>query len=346
MENTYVSLQKNEMKNDEHKNDEKTEKASLFGMFMVAFGIFLCTLACGILMWKIDVSTTQITLFQYGLTLLYTIIHWNLIKIDGHFWGNSWYEFMVIFFRGFNEVLCFYLYFYALKYVGVGDIEAIFLFTSPLMVAFIGRVVFKEKLPKCISIVIIINIIGAILITQPTFIPIFNDENASISYIGIAIISASIVGYTIDVVIVDRHSDIHILKLQFGSSIFGVFVFIPILYGLNYLFTNDNNDLIGNSLQWDMWSIIISFIVGGFSFIGTLCLNIGYQIGVSTKVVWLEYFNLIWAYGIQWIIFKRISNYFEIIGASLIFTTALIQFYNQYQEYLHEKKVQQSKQQT
>mmetsp|Transcript_4025 Transcript_4025/g.5023 ORF Transcript_4025/g.5023 Transcript_4025/m.5023 type:complete len:156 (+) Transcript_4025:3-470(+) len=136
---------------------------------------------------------------------------------------------------------------------------------------------------------------------------------------------------------VDVNNYLYILQIQFGSCIMCICVFFPFIYLLNYIFTSDTNDIIGNGFSWDFKTIIFSIIIGSLVCLGNLCVMYGYKIGDSTKVVWLEYINLIFAYGIQWIAFGRIRNMYEVIGAILIVSTVFIQLYVQYNEYIKEK---------
>ena len=313
-----------------------TEKGNFFGMILVTLALFIWTIGSAIITWRIHISTLQYYIFTCGIALIYCVIVWIFYKPKEHtyFFGDTKHDMIMVFIFSVINSIQIYLFQSGLKYIYVGDMDSIYLFIGPLLVALIGHVFFKEKLPKYVIITAILCLIGGILITQPSFIPIF-DKQFMLSIPGFIISVISVILYSIIIIIIAQNPQINWLQFQICTSTIGVFILSPIIYVVHTEFNVDV--IIDGNFMFDYGSIMYCVIVGICCLLSEICLIYGYQMGASTKIVWLEYVDLVFAYIIQWIIFKKYRNYYEIIGAFLIGSTVLIQFYNQYKQYKMEQ---------
>lgn len=312
----------------------ETEKGNLIGMILIAIGLCFWTLMTGIISWKNDISTVQFVISQYIITFIISILIYcfkpPISNKRIHFCGESIYEVFILSMHGITQFAMIYFYYYSLKWINLGDSIAIRLI---LFIPFIGRLFFNESLPKYITLFIVISLIGALMVIQPSFIPIFHEED-ELSYTGLIFILISCISSCISVLLISRYPDIHWTQFQIGSGLIAIIIFLPLLYTLNYCncLSNNNNNILGGQFQFDKNTIVICCCFGFGAYISSSCLIIGYKMVDNAKVVWLEYVNLIFAYGIQWIIFKQIRNMYEVIGAVIILSTVLIQFYRQYND--------------
>eukprot|EP01083_Nonionella_stella_P202559 739917_1 len=313
---------------------QTSETANFWGMILVASFLAFWTISAAIISNR-QGSTLQWALSRYIIMLLFCVLHWICKKPTDHthFYGDNKRDTFIIILHGILENTWVYTYFYALHTVYIGDIEAIFLFVAPTMIALIGRMVFKEQFPPNILIIVLIDIVGVIFVTQPSFI--FPREQ-SMSNEGMMLILVSTVIYSLDIVLIGQNDQIHWLQMQIGASLQGCFIYFPVIFVLNMVYS-PGDVIIGGWFDLSKEMLGCNAAVGVVNLLSQICLIYGYQMGASTKVVWLEYINLIFAYGIQWIIFREISDLYEIIGASLIASTFFIQFGQQYMAFRREQ---------
>mmetsp|Transcript_7075 Transcript_7075/g.11102 ORF Transcript_7075/g.11102 Transcript_7075/m.11102 type:complete len:371 (+) Transcript_7075:60-1172(+) len=312
-----------------------TEANNFWGMLLVAAFLLFYTICSAIISYN-EGCTLQWMLGRYLAFLVFCPIAWVVRKPEQHtrFYGDTLYDTKVICLHAILEILNVYTYFYALHMVYVGDMEAIFLFIAPNLIAFLGRFCFKEALPQNIVFIIIVNIVGVIFVTQPSFI--FPSEK-SIDTAGLVLVLSSTILYSLDITLIGQHPNIHWMQFQIGSGLLTIAVLLPVCYGIDRLPWTEGGVLSGGSFDFS-WSMLAwNAAVGAFSLLSQVCLIYGYQMGASTKVTYLEYVNLIFAYSIQWILFDEFRSVFEIIGAVLIASTSLILLYSQYRLYDEER---------
>ena len=80
-------------------------------------------------------------------------------------------------------------------------------------------------------------------------------------------------------------------------------------------------------------------IIGVLGFLALMLNVIGYQIGDATKVAWMEYLDLVFAFLYQWLYFKDTPTNWEIIGCCMLLSTCLIHLAEEYYHYYQAKKV-------
>ena len=318
-------------------NVRATEKGNFWGMILVTGFLGFWTISAAIISWQKQGSTLQWTASRYIIMLFYCTFSWIINKPNTHrlFYGDNLQDRIKIFIHSILENVWVFTYFYALHTVYIGDIESIFLFIAPTIIATIGKCCFNESFPKHIIFIIIIDIIGVIFVTQPSFI--FVNDEKQISLTGFTLIFISTIFYSIDIIIVGHNEHIHWMQFQITTSIVNLWIFFPLIWGINNFWFTQSNVIIGGPFDVSLGMLGLNVIIGIVNVLSQMCLIYGYQMGASTKVVWLEYVNLIFAYSIQWILFREIRNYYEIIGALMIASTFFVQFIDQYQRYNQEK---------
>mmetsp|Transcript_57908 Transcript_57908/g.96046 ORF Transcript_57908/g.96046 Transcript_57908/m.96046 type:complete len:363 (+) Transcript_57908:28-1116(+) len=319
-----------------------TEANNLWGMLLVAAFLFFWTIGSAIISYN-DGCTLQWVVARNLGFVVFCPIAWLVRKPANYtrFYGDTAYDRKVILVHAIFENLYVFTYFYALHTVYVGDIEAIFLFVAPNLIAFLGRVCFKEALPQNIFFIIVLNLVGVVFVTQPSFI--FPDQE-SVDAIGLILVFTSTIIYSLDITLIGQHPNIHWMQMQLGSGLMCICLLLPVLYAIDNLSGIGGNVIIGGKFDFSASMLASNAALGVVSVLSQICLIYGYQMGASTKVTYLEYVNLIFAYSIQWIIFKELRNVFEIIGAVLITSTFFILLYQQYRLYDVEKKQNQSQQ--
>merc|ERR1712154_281608 len=114
--------------------------------------------------------------------------------------------------------------------------------------------------------------------------------------------------------------------MQIVTNVQGLFIWTPIVILLNR-FVFHSEVLSGG--QWKALSdggktigLIVLCAMCGFA---GLSLNvIGYQMGDATKVAFMEYFDLIFAYIFQWTVFGTEPNVWEWVGLACLLSTCIV----------------------
>jgi len=78
--------------------------------------------------------------------------------------------------------------------------------------------------------------------------------------------------------------------------------------------------------EWtiSLYNTGMMMLMAAMGFAGLLLSVIGYQIGDATKVAWMEYLDLVFAFVYQWLYFKEEPDMWEFIGASLLMCICVI----------------------
>ena len=245
--------------------------------------------------------------------------------------------------HGSTEFIAIYPYYYALKYVYMCDIRAIFLFLQTPIVAFVSILFFGEKFQIIIILIVIVDFVGVVLITQPSFIfGAFTEDFESMNIYGLILGFVAIMAYCTDILVIGHNPNLHWLQLQFNAALQAVFLYSPILLLINSFYgdqisSSNDNLLSGGAFEVGAIDSLLCIIIGALSVVNNICFIFGYQMGAASKVVWLEYIDLVFAYSIQWALFNEITDNLDIIGAILISSTFLIQLGHQLWEYRKEK---------
>ena len=251
---------------------------------------------------------------------------WWFIKTpqNSHHWYGDSPNRLNIWIRGGLYFLLIFGWYRGLELVPIGDAEAI-IFIAPLLIVFIARLFLKESLSKVFPATLCLTIAGIIFVCQPEFIFGSNEQTRPVSIVGLIFLIIMAIAWALTSILVRTAKNAHWLQIQIVAAVQGSFIWTPFVILLNrFVF---HSDLIAGG----MWNPLYNMKTVGLIILCALCgfagltLNvIGYQIGDATKVAWMEYFDLIFAYIFQWVVFGNMPNLWEWIGLGCLLSTCAI----------------------
>ena len=129
----------------------------------------------------------------------------------------------------------------------------------------------------------------------------------------------------------------HWLQMQITASVQSLFIWCPLLILANQFWIE--TDILGGG-EWDIssYSVVVMILLGIFGFLALMLNVIGYQIGDATKVAWMEYLDLVFAFLYQWLYFGEVPTTWEIIGFCALISTCFVHLVEEYYNYLQEAK--------
>merc|ERR1712113_406973 len=140
-------------------------------------------------------------------------------------------------------------------------------------------------------------------------------------------------------ILVRTAQEAHWTQIQITTGMRGAFLWTPLLLVLNHFIFQ--SDLIAGG-KWvgfpDGYYIGMVFMVAFFGFMGITLNVIGYQLGDASKVAWMEYLDLIFAYIFQYFIFGDVPNLWEWIGLACLMSTCLLHLGEEFIKYKVAKK--------
>merc|ERR1712083_165600 len=124
-------------------------------------------------------------------------------------------------------------------------------------------------------------------------------------------------------VLVRTASNAHWIQMQIVCTVQGFCIWTPLLIVCDRYAME--SDLIGGG-GWTLDAETIGFmlICALFGYLGLSLNVIGYQMGDATKVAWMEYFDLVFAYFFQYSIFGNVPNIWEWIGLVCLLSTCAV----------------------
>ncbi len=196
-----------------------------------------------------------------------------------------------------------------------------------------------EQLPSTFILTLVITVSGLIFICQPTFIfgGDINGEYMALSWEGILFLIGCVMAWSGACVLVRTAKKAHWLQLEITSTTQSIIIWCPLIIILNKFWLNSDG-LSGGDWDFSLRTGIVMIIIGILGFFALMLNVIGYQIGDATKVAWMEYLDLVFAFLYQWLYFKDIPTTWEIIGCCCLLSTCLIHLGEEYYHYLQAKK--------
>eukprot|EP01084_Bolivina_argentea_P314771 545233_1 len=294
---------------------------TIIGSICIAFGQLLFATNDAIIKLS-NMKESQLLIGRFGIQFMIAIFWWVLYKPKNvtNWYGDKPYI-INIWFRGISFTINTICLWYGVMRLPLGDATCIY-YQSPLIIAMISFLFLGEKLPKTTPIICILAITGIIFLVQPPIIiSIYNyKESQSLNLDGLIAIFIALFCWSISASLVRTALNTHFLQLEIVSAGQTLFISIPILLILNHYIIK--NPLIGNldlsDWSFDISSIIIMIIIGIFGFIALSLNVIGFQYGEATKVAWMEYIAVVFAFIYQIYLFNDIPNKFEVIGVVLL----------------------------
>ena len=224
-----------------------------------------------------------------------------------------------------------------------------------------ARIFLGERLPSTFFLTLIITVSGLIFICQPTFI--FGGGDA-ISWQGVAFLIGTVIAWSGACVLVRTAKKANWLQLEITATTQSLLLWCPLVIILNRFWLHSDG-LSGGDWDWSLETGIYSAsfflvfcvceykiqnviyinmtgivmgIIGVLGFLALMLNVIGYQIGDATKVAWMEYLDLVFAFLYQWLYFGDIPTNWEIIGCCMLLSTCLIHLGEEYYHYVQAKK--------
>ena len=217
-----------------------------------------------------------------------------------------------------------------------GDGEAI-LFLSPLTTVIAARCLLGEKLPTTFFCTLVLTLTGLIFICQPTFIfGYINGEYSEMSLEGLLFLLGAVIAWSGACVLVRTAKDAHWLQLEITATIQSIFIWCPLVILINRLWLH-SDDLSGGDWDFSLSTGVVMVVIGVLGFSALMLNVIGYQIGDATKVAWMEYLDLVFAFLYQWLYFGNTPTNWEIIGCASLLSTCFIHLAEEYYNYLKHK---------
>eukprot|EP01083_Nonionella_stella_P059488 155624_1 len=325
--------------NDDTPTDQVHEtRNTLLGMTVVAIGTALfCTV--GAIVQHHGGSVLQLMLGRYLTQNIISWIVWfgNPCKTRSsceHWYGDTPHR-INIWVRGFLLFCTVFLWWRGLELVPLGDGEAI-LFLSPITTVIAARVLLGEPLPSTFFVTLIITISGLIFICQPTFIFGGSEPMMALSWQGILFLIGTVFAWTGACVLVRTAKKAHWLQLEIVATTQSIMVWCPLVIALNQFWIHSDG-LSGGDWDFSFRTVIVMVVIGILGFLALMLNVIGYQIGDATKVAWMEYLDLVFAFLYQWLFFGDIPTNWEIIGCCCLLSTCGIHLGEEYYHYIKAK---------
>eukprot|EP01084_Bolivina_argentea_P293343 504491_1 len=313
-------------------------KNTLLGMAVIAIGTALfCTV--GAIVQHHGGSVLQLMLGRYITQNIISWIVWfaNPCRTRSsckHWYGDAPHR-INIWVRGFLLFWTVFLWWRGLELVPLGDGEAI-LFLSPITTVIAARVLLGEPLPSTFFLTLIITISGLTFICQPTFIFGGSAPMMALSWQGILFLIGTVFAWTGACVLVRTAKKAHWLQLEIVATTQSIMVWCPLVIALNQFWIHSDG-LSGGDWDFSFRTVIVMVVIGILGFLALMLNVIGYQIGDATKVAWMEYLDLVFAFLYQWLFFGDIPSNWEIIGCCSLLSTCVIHLGEEYYHYVKAK---------
>eukprot|EP01084_Bolivina_argentea_P293342 504490_1 len=310
-------------------------KKTLLGMVIVAIGTALFCSVGAIVQYH-GGSVLQLMLGRYitqNIIAWFIWLCWKPSSCD-HWYGDSPFK-LNIWSRGFLLFCTVFCWWRGLELVPLGDGEAI-LFLSPLVTVIAARLLLGEKLPSTFFLSLVVTLTGLVFICQPTFIFGGSAPMMALSWQGILFLIGTVFAWTGACVLVRTAKKAHWLQLEIVATTQSIMVWCPLVIALNQFWIHSDG-LSGGDWDFSFRTVIVMVVIGILGFLALMLNVIGYQIGDATKVAWMEYLDLVFAFLYQWLFFGDIPTNWEIIGCCCLLSTCGIHLGEEYYHYIKAK---------
>eukprot|EP01083_Nonionella_stella_P101396 287420_1 len=304
-----------------------------------------------------DLTITQVSLSRYSIQFILALFWWTLKKptnphvfrafnqsnnstptIIQNWYGDQPYIWN-IWTRGILYAVTQIIMLVSLYLLPIGDMLCL-KFQRPLLVAYFGAFLLKEKLPDWYVLIpaTIMSFTGITLLSQPSFLlkhidPTYHYEPLNVY--GIIMMIIATILYVPMALLIRTAKNAHFLQLEFATSGCMCFIAIPITLVVNRYLVH--MDMIGyldfEDWRFDLRSIGYMLFFGVCGFLQVSTLVVGYQMGDSTQVSWLEYITIPMGFIYQAFVFGDVPNKYETIGGVLVTTGCLLPLMKQVYSY-------------
>jgi len=269
-------------------------------------------------------SVFEIMLGRFFVQMVLAFTWWFVKTPPGkqHWYGDEGTR-LNIWIRGTLYFLLVYGWYRGLELVPIGDAEAI-IFIAPLLIVIIARFVLKEPLSKVFPATFVLTVAGIVFVCQPPFLFSKDSSHRSVSVVGLVFLFVMAISWALSSILVRTAKKAHWLQIQTVASVQGFCIWTPALMLLNRL------ELHSEVVSGGEWSALSAKNVGlivlcaVMAFAGMSLNVVGYQIGDATKVAWMEYCDLIFAFLFQWAVFSEEPGMWEWIGLACLLMTCVL----------------------
>jgi drug/metabolite transporter (DMT)-like permease len=267
-------------------------------------------------------SVLEIMLGRFLIQMIMSFTWWFVKTPDGfhHWYGDEGSEIKIWIHGALYWVLIFGWY-RGLELVPIGDAEAI-VFLAPVLIVILGRLVLKEPLSYVFPGTIFLTLAGILFVCQPAFI-FQNVASRAVPLNGIMFLVIMAISWACASTLVRSAQKAHWLQITVVATLEGTLIWTPLALLINSI---TNNDAISGGawipLTWENAGLICLCAI--FASAGLALNVIGYQIGEATKVAWMEYMDLIFAFAFQWLMFGRSPNLWEWLGCLCLMSTCAL----------------------
>lgn len=270
------------------------------GIIMMLFSAFFFALMAATVKSLEDYPLTEKMFFRNFLGFVFAFI--MVKKNGGSLRGNN-RKLLVL--RSVFGMLGVAAYFYSIQYLNLADAVIINKF-APFFVVLLSWAVLKEKIGRGQIVALLLAIVGAALVTKPTF-------NVNIAPAMIGLLASMFAGMAYVTVSYLRKSDS-------PETIVFYFTLITSLCMIPFAFTGD----------WIVprgMDILKAVGLGVFSTAGQILMTYGYRYADASEVSIYSYSDIIYSMIIGILIFSEVPDYLTAIGGITILFAGFINFY-------------------
>lgn len=217
------------------------------------------------------------------------------------------------------------LWWSALTSMPVGDATAI-VYCGPIFTAIFARLILREKLNWMFFVCLLLDVIGLVVISQPSFIFVGSVHRSPVYYKGSCCALAGSVVAGLLPVIVRLSSDCHWTSVEHVTAFFSTFVFSPAGLGLWYVhgrLTESDDEQPSHQLQiGSHWPVLV--IAALVEFAGLGLQTYGYQVEEAARASVMTFLEIPFNYVLQAILFHQQPNMLAILGMLLILTSGIL----------------------
>eukprot|EP01083_Nonionella_stella_P029748 81799_1 len=307
--------------NDIDNYDTKmSSKSNIYGMLLICFSVFILQTNMCVVKY-VNASLIQMVWYRTGVSFLICSTWWYFKTPSTHL-NDTWYV------SGPNRIntwirgACYHwaiiFLWKGLHDIPSGDTICIFLL-NPVLTALLGHFYLKDSLPKTFIATLFGCTLSTLIISQPSFIMQYIDKDNQYEPLNVTAICSILLGvltYSTAAVLTRQAQTIHWLQVEVVSTFQSVCIWCPMLYVLEVVdVLHLGGDVFGME---EIHLHVIGIAIGIGSVVAMGCYIVGYQIGNTTKVTWMEYTDTLYGYMYQALLFHDMPNQWECIGCVLL----------------------------
>lgn len=270
------------------------------GIIMMLLSAFFFALMAATVKSLGDYPLTEKMFFRNALGFIFAFV--MVRKNRGSLKGNNR---KLLLLRSVLGMLGVAAYFYSIQFLNLADAVIINKF-SPFFVVLLSWLLLKEKIGKGQIVALMIAIVGATLVTKPTF-------NVTVVPALIGLMASMFAGMAYVTVSYLRKSDSPETIVFYFTLVTSVCM-IPFAFGGGWIIPRGMD-------------ILKAVGLGVFSTAGQIFMTYGYRYADASEVSIYSYSDIIYSMAIGVLLFSELPDYLTLIGGVLILLAGFINFY-------------------